>query len=51
MYNKYFDNFKKSGKIKDYLLYKEELAKEMKESKDEEKGRDHTKLDNLSRKQ
>lgn len=49
MDNKHFDNFKKSGKIKDFLLYRYELAKE-KEVKDEKKGRDNHQFDGLSRK-
>lgn len=49
MDNKYFDNFKKSGKIKDFLLYRYELAKE-KDVKNEKKGRDNHKSDRLSRK-
>lgn len=28
MGNKYFDKFKKTGKVEDYLKYREELAKE-----------------------
>lgn len=28
MSNKYFDKFKKTGKVEDYLKYREELAKE-----------------------
>ena len=28
MNNKYFDKFKKTGKVEDYLKYREELAKE-----------------------
>jgi|GEM_PF-3007377 hypothetical protein len=29
MGNKYFDKFKKTGKVEDYLKYREELAKEV----------------------
>ena len=28
MSNKYFDKFKKTGKVEDYLKYREEIAKE-----------------------
>ncbi|MFI3252067.1 MAG: hypothetical protein R3Y60_02885 [bacterium] len=49
MQNKYFEQFKKSGKIKDFLLYRYELAKEA-QVEDDKKRRDNPKSDGLSRK-
>ncbi len=46
--NKYFEEFKKTGKVKDYLLYRSEMAKEF--VKEDEKRGDNNKSNGLSRK-
>ncbi len=47
--NKHFEQFKKTGKIKDFLQYRYEIAKEQKVDYDK-KGRDNPKSDGLPRK-
>ncbi len=49
MGNKYFEQFLKTGKVKDYLNYKYELAKEQKVEYDKKTG-DNPKPNGLPRK-
>lgn len=49
MSNKYFEQFKKTGKINDFLLYRYELAKETKVDYDKKRG-DSPKPNGLPRK-
>ena len=45
-----FLKFRKSGKIADYLKYREEISKELTEKDVKEKTRDNSKLNRLQRK-
>ena len=47
MKEKLFLKFRKSGKIEDYLKYREEVSKELAIKDGKEKKRDNSKLDRL----
>lgn len=45
--NKYFEQFKKTGEVKDYLKYKEDIKE--KENERRKKRRDYPKVNRLQR--
>ena len=47
MKDKLFEKFRKSGKIVDYLKYREELSKELLAKDDRKKTRDNSECDGL----
>jgi hypothetical protein len=49
MKDELFAKFRKTGKVSDYLKYRDEVSKEFKANDRKEKG-DHSKLDRLQRK-